>query len=147
MMRIARGVCEAVFLLTLGLTWISSQALAQSSPTRLEQKDPSIAYSAGWAQDTSRSCSGGTAAVSTAPGALATFTFSGPSVRWIGGRAPWSGIANVLLDGGLVAEVDTYSKTEEIRVPMFTLNGLASSTHTLTIQVTGRMNPGATSTY
>ena len=48
----------------------------------------------------------GTAAVSTAPGALATFTFTGPSVRWIGGRAPWSGIANVLLDGGLVAEVD-----------------------------------------
>jgi hypothetical protein len=147
MMRIARGACEAIFLLTVGLTWISSQAMAQSSPTRFEQNDPSVAYNAGWAQDTSRSWSGGTAAVSTSPGALAAFTFTGPSVTWIGGRAPWSGIASVLLDGSLVAEVDTYSKTEEIRVPMFTLNGLANSTHTLTIQVTGRMNPGATSNY
>jgi hypothetical protein len=143
MTKIARGACAAVFLLASGLT--SSQALAQS--TRFEQNDPSVAYSTGWAQDTSRSWSGGTAAVSTAPGALATFTFTGPSVRWIGGRAPWSGIAGILLDGSPVAEVDTYSKTEEIRVPMFTLNGLANSTHTLTIQVTGRMNPGATSTY
>jgi hypothetical protein len=148
MTRIARGACAAGLLLTVGLIWTSSQALAQSSsPTRFEQNDPSVAYNAGWSQDTSRSWSGGIAMVATTPGAQATFTFTGPSVNWIGGRGPWSGIADILLDGSLVAEVDTYSKTEEIRVPMFTANGLANSIHTLTIQSTGRMNSASTSTY
>ncbi|HYT15497.1 MAG TPA: hypothetical protein VEL80_03815, partial [Burkholderiales bacterium] len=127
MTRIARGVCgAAVFLLTFGLPWISSQALAQSSPTRFEETDPSVTLSAGWTEDSSRSWSAATAAASTTSGAQATFTFTGTSVNWIGGRGPWSGIARVAVDGTFVADVDTYSKTEEIRVPMFTVNGLTN---------------------
>jgi len=67
------------------------------------------------------------------------------SVSWIGGRAPVTGIARVSVDGVFLTEVDTYSKTEEIRVPMFTVNGLANTTHTLAIEVTGRQNAAATS--
>ena len=112
---------------------------------RFEETDSSVTLGAGWSEDASRAWSGGTAAVSTTAGAQATFSFTGPSVTWIGGRAPGTGIANVSLDGAFVAEVDTYSKTEEIRVPMFTLNGLTNASHTLTIEVTGQMNPAATS--
>jgi hypothetical protein len=135
-----------VFLLLIfSLAWISPQALAQSSsPKRFEETDPSVAYTSGWGQDASRSWSGGTAAVSTTPGAQATFTFTGPAVNWIGGRAPGTGIARVSLDGVFLTEVDTYSKTEEIRVTMFTLNGLANASHTLTIEATGRVNAAAT---
>jgi len=115
--------------------------------TRFEETDPSIAYTNGWTQDGSRSWSGGTAAFSTAPGAQATFTFTGPSVSWIGGRAPGTGIARISLDGTLLTEVDTYSKTEEIRVPMFTASGLANASHTLTIETTGRQNPAATAAF
>ncbi len=148
MTRIARGVCgAAVFLLTFSLPWISSQALAQSSPTRFEETDPSVTLSAGWTEDSSRSWSAATAAVSTTSGAQATFTFTGPSVNWIGGRGPWSGIARVSVDGAFVAEVDTYSRTEEIRVTMFTVNGLTNASHTLTIEVTGQMNAQAMSNY
>jgi len=131
-----------VVLSTLSLLSIPSLALAQS---RFEETDPSVTSSAGWSLDSSRSWSGGTAGVSTTPGARATFTFSGPSVSWIGGRAPVTGIARVSVDGVFLTEVDTYSKTEEIRVPMFTVNGLANTTHTLTIEVTGRQNAAATS--
>ncbi len=53
---------------------------------RFEETDPSVTSSAGWSLDSSRSWSGGTAGVSTTPGARATFTFSGHSVSWIGGR-------------------------------------------------------------
>src|SRR6266702_950 len=67
------------------------------------------------------------------------------TVNWIGGRSPGTGIARVSLDGVFVSEVDTYSKTEEIRVTMFTANGLSNASHTLTIEVTGRMNAAATS--
>jgi hypothetical protein len=112
---------------------------------RFEDTDPSITYTAGWTQDGISSWSGGTAAFASAPGAQATFTFTGPSVSWIGGRAPDTGIARVLLDGVLLTEVDTYSKTQEVRVPMFAATGLANSSHTLTIEVTGRQNASATS--
>ena len=111
--------------------------------TRIEETDPSIAYTSGWTQDGSRSWSGGTAAFSTAPGAQATFSFTGPSVTWIGGRATGTGIARISVDGVFLREVDTYSKTEEIRVSMFEATGLANTSHTLTIEVTGRKNAAA----
>jgi len=117
-----------------------------SNAVRFEETDSSVTLTSGWASDASKSWSGGTAAVSTAPGAQATFTFTGTSVNWIGGRGPWSGIARVSVDGAFVAEVDTYS-SEEIRVPMFTVNGLTNASHTLTIEVTGQMNAQATSNY
>ncbi len=114
------------------------------STKRFEETDPSVTYSAGWTQDGSRSWSGGTAAFSTTPGAQATFTFTGPSVTWIGGRAASTGIARISLDGVFLTEVDTYSKTVEIRVPMFEATGLSDARHTLTIEVTGRQNASAT---
>ena len=147
MKKIARHDCAAALLLMFGVAWLSPHALAQSTPTRYEQTDASVTYTVGWSQDSSRSWSAGTAAVSTTPGAQATFTFSGPSVNWIGGRGPWSGIARVSVDGAFVAEVDTYSGTEEIRVTMFTVNGLTNASHTLTIGVTGQMNAQAMSNY
>jgi predicted RNA-binding protein with PIN domain len=124
--------------------WISP---LQAAVTRFEETDASVSYTVGWSQgDSSRPWSGGTAATSTAPGAQATFTFTGPAVSWIGGRTPGTGIVRISLDGVFVTEVDTYSKTEEIRVPMFEATGLANASHTLTIEVTGRKNAAATST-
>jgi Big-like domain-containing protein len=120
-----------------------------ASGARFEETDPSVTFipNGGWSQDGSRSWSGGGAALSTTPGAQATFTFTGPSVTWIGGRAPGTGIARISLDGVLLREVDTYSKTEEVRVSMFTASGLANTSHTLTIEVTGRQNPAATAAF
>jgi len=139
MIKIAKRSYAAALISTFGLAWISPQALA-----RVEETDPSVSYTVGWTQgDTSGTWSGGTAAVSTAPGAQAAFAFTGPSVSWIGGRTPQTGIARVFLDGVFVTEVDTYSKTREIRVPMFAATGLADASHTFTIEVTGRQNAAA----
>ena len=141
MLKVGRHPCVAALLAVSSLGWISTQALA-----RVEETNPSVSYTVGWTQgDTSRTWSGGTAAVSSAPGAQATITFTGTSVSWIGGRTPQTGIARVFLDGSLLAEVDTYSKTEEIRVPMFAATGLAEASHTFAIEVTGRQNAAATS--
>jgi Bacterial Ig domain len=113
---------------------------------RFEDTDASVTYTTGWTLgDTSRAWSGGTAAISTATGARATFTFTGPSVTWIGGRNANAGIARVYLDGAFAADVDTYQGTEEVRVTMFTLNGLANTTHTLAIEVTGQKNTASAS--
>jgi len=140
MIKIAKQSYVAALISTFGLAWISPQALA-----RVEETDPSVSYTMGWTQgDTSGTWSGGTAAVSTAAGAQATITFTGTSVSWIGGRTPQTGIARVSVDGVFVSEVDTYSKTAEIRVPMFEATGLANASHTFTIEVSGRQNASAT---
>ncbi len=131
----------------LSAAWISPQAFAQTgaAPARVEETDSSVSYTVGWTQgDSSKTWSGGTAAVSTAPGAQATISFTGTSVSWIGGRTPGTGIARISVDGTFLTEVDTYSKTEEIRVPMFEATGLADTNHTLTIEATGRQNAAAT---
>jgi Bacterial Ig domain len=136
----------------LGIRYTSSPvavAVSNAAPppapaaVRFEETDPSVAYTAGWTEDGSSPWSGGTAAFSTAAGAQATFTFTGTSVSWIGGRAPDTGIARVFLDGVFLAQVDTYSKTQEVRVPMYAASGLADSTHTLMIEVTGQQNAQA----
>jgi chitodextrinase/uncharacterized protein (DUF427 family) len=120
--------------------------VSNTTPTvkRVEETDPSITYTAGWRSDNHGSLSGGGAAISDAAGAQATFTFSGTSVSWIGGRSFETGIARVSLDGSFVREIDTYSQTAEVQVPMFTAVGLANTSHTLTIEVTGQKNAAAT---
>jgi len=136
----------------LGVRYTSNPvAVAVSNPppapapasVRFEDTDPAVTYTSGWTQDTSSPWSGGTAAFSSSAGAQASFTFTGTSVGWIGGRAPDTGIAQVFVDGVLLATVDTYSKTQEVRVPMFTASGLADASHTLTIQVTSQQNASA----
>src|SRR5882672_2890753 len=119
------------------------------SGARFEETDPSVAFTpnSGWTQDGSRPWSGGGAAFSTMPGAQVTFNFTGTSVTWIGGRATGTGIARVSLDGVFLREVDTYSKTEEVRVSMFTASGLANTSHTLTIIATGQQNATATAAF
>jgi hypothetical protein len=141
MMRIAKRSYAAALISMFGLVWASPQAMA-----RVEETDPSVSYTASWTQgDTSETWSGGTAAVSAAPGAQATITFTGTSVTWIGGRTSGTGIASISLDGIFLTEVDTYSKTQETRVPMFEATGLVDGSHTLVIAVTGRQNASATS--
>jgi hypothetical protein len=134
------GVQYTSDLITVTVSNDTTPPTAGPIVTRFEQTDPSVTYTLGWEQDGGRSWSGGTAAYSTTPGAQASFTFTGPSVSWIGARGPQTGIARVFLDGVFVTEVDTYSQTEEIRVPMFAATGLADASHTLTIEVTGRKN-------
>jgi hypothetical protein len=83
--------------------------------------------------------------LSITPGAEATFAFTGTAVTWVGARGNQTGIAEVLLDGILVAEVDTYSSTEQIQAAIYTKTGLANGSHTLTIRVTGRQNAASQS--
>jgi hypothetical protein len=120
---------------------------AAQATKRFEETDPSIAYTSGWSSDSQGGLSGGTAAVSNSAGAQATFTFTGTSVSWIGGRSFETGIAQVFLDGSLVSTLDTYSKTVEVQVPMFTATGLANTSHTLVIQATGQQNAAAVSAF
>ncbi len=117
--------------------------------TRFEETDPSVTYTGVWTHgNLNRAWSMGTVATSNAGGSQATFTFTGTSVSWIGCRKSSTGIANVYLDGVFVAEIDTFASPQEgYQDTIFEARGLASGSHTLTIEATGRQNPAASSGY
>jgi hypothetical protein len=120
---------------------VANNTAPPPAATRFEDTDPSVVYSGpGWRPDAYKALSNGGATASDQAGAQATFTFTGTSVSWIGGRWTEEGIARVFLDGSFVTEVDTYSKTKEVQVPLFTALDLANTSHTLTIEVTGQKN-------
>ncbi len=120
---------------------VSNAPTAPAPVTRYEETDPSVSFGPGWIQDGGLfGWSGGSAQESQTPGAQATFAFTGTSVTWLGMRGPDSGIARVSVDGVFVSQVDMFARSYEVHVPVFKAKGLASGSHTLTIEVTGLKN-------
>ena len=120
---------------------------ATTTNTRVEDTSANIVYGGAWSQgNTARAWSGGTAALaasgptSTGERPRAALTFNGTRVTWIGFRGPQTGIADVYLDGTLVATVDAYAAAEELQAAMFTASGLAAGSHTIAVEATGRKN-------
>jgi hypothetical protein len=80
-------------------------------------------------------------------GGIATFSFTGTGVSWIGLKCNMCGIADVSIDGGAPTPVDTagpaapgaYGLRSE---PVFTASGLTAGPHTLDIAVTGNTTSG-----
>jgi Big-like domain-containing protein len=150
------GLAAGTHTLTIGVTGDKNPAATGTNVvvdaldvrSRIEDQDPSIAYTNGWlragmAKDWSGSApntAGGTAALTRTAGEQATVRFTGTGVSWIGLRGPSYGIARVLVDGVLAATVDTYAATEEVQTVVYTAAGLSDGAHTLTVEVTGDRN-------
>ena len=134
--------------------WIMVDAFDVEPPSpapsvaRFQENSPSATYSADWtAAGVSNLWSGEAAKQSVTVGGRATFTFTGTTVRWIGERGFGTGLANVSIDGQFVAQVDTSTAVQErYQAVLFATSGLASGTHTLTIEVVGRHNEAAGAT-
>ncbi len=108
-----------------------------STVVRYEQDNAAVSYQGNWFPNAGSFNSAGSAVLAMDANSQAKFTFTGTSVSWIGFSDPWSGIAQVYLDGALVATVDSYSATQTAQKVQYTAANLANATHTLTIVVTG----------
>jgi len=86
--------------------------------------------------------SNGTAQVSNETGATAILSFTGTGIAWIALRCELCGIARVLLDGSLVATIDTFASTRDTEI-VFSQRDLAAQGHTLVIEVTGTASPSS----
>src|SRR5262249_3610026 len=84
---------------------------APGSPiwTRVEQGSTAVQFIGDWLANSNPNHSSGSAYLTLVNSVV--FTFSGTGARWVGFSDPWSGIANVYIDGVLKATVDTYSAT------------------------------------
>jgi|SRR6185369_12884224 hypothetical protein len=119
-----------------------------SAALRVEESDvAAVSFSGNWSASDSRGgWSGGTAKESSQKGAMATFTFTGTSVRWLSSRGRNGGIALVRVDGGPAKEVDLFARpNDELHTPAITIYDLSPGQHTLTIEVTGDKSDEASS--
>jgi len=74
--------------------------------------------------------------------ATAILSFTGTGIAWIALRCELCGIARVLLDGSLVATIDTFASTRDTEI-VFSQRDLAAQGHTLVIEVTGTASPSS----
>jgi hypothetical protein len=143
--RALAWLCVSAFLMLVSWSWVPAQvslaAVVPSAPMRVEDNDPRVVYTGVWLTQRRSDLSGGSIVESPYPISTASLTFIGTGIRWIGFKAPWGGIAQVLLDGTPAATIDTYSPSEQTQAVMYTATGLAAASHTITIKVTGSWNP------
>jgi hypothetical protein len=104
---------------------------------RTEQTSPAVTWTGAWSVNNNTVNSGGSAKLSNAAGAKATFTFTGTSVSWIGYRNALAGIAKVYVDGVVKGSVDTYASPGASQTIAYTISGLEYGTHTIIVEATG----------
>lgn len=113
--------------------WIYGPTL---SARALQENASAIRYSTGWGRVLETGSFGGEAMRSTQAGATASLTFSGRSIAWLARGGADRGIAQVRVDGALVATVDLARLTTS-RALAFSKTWSTSGTHTISVRVLG----------
>ncbi len=103
--------------------------------TTRSEHSRSVTYRGRWGNAPYRGYIGGNVTWSTTPGATATLTFTGSSVKWVGPRGPTRGRALVLVDGRVAARVNLWSTSFVARSVLFARSFHSTGRHTLTIKV------------
>jgi hypothetical protein len=112
----------------------------------IQETAGNFAFAGSWARVFLSGASAKYVSRSTTTNATATFTFTGSSVAFVSTRARARGIAEITLDGVVVANVDLYAPTKSPRAVVWAPDSaLAPGTHTVVVRVTGTKNPSATS--
>jgi outer membrane biosynthesis protein TonB len=118
-----------------------AKAAPTPAPTRApvtgtaSERSRTIRYRGGWDSAPHAGYMGGRVAWSKDPGATATFTFTGSSVKWVGPLGPTRGRAVVLIDGRAVARVNLWNSSFVPRAVVFKRTFKNTGRHTLTIRV------------
>jgi hypothetical protein len=110
--------------------------------TRLtQQSSTSVRYTGSWAGQSGISYSGGSVRFARDAGASASLTFNGRSIGWVTTRRPDGGLAQVYVDGVLLATVDTSAGSTTERFVAFSRSWSSYASHTIKIVVmSGRID-------
>ena len=101
----------------------------------------SFAYGSNWStSNVTTDLYNGTAQWNGTGGSTASLTFNGTGAVIYGVKDHDQGIATYSVDGGTAHSVDDYSAHRVPGASLFTVSGLTSGTHTITITVTGTKN-------
>jgi hypothetical protein len=100
--------------------------------TVVQQGSTSIRWNGPWTRRSSSSASGGSLRQSSAPGAIASFTFTGRSVAWVARTGAGFGKAQVVIDNGAPITVDLGSWSGYRKV-VFAWTSASRGTHRIRV--------------
>jgi beta-galactosidase GanA len=123
----------------------------QTGTYTYDDTSSALDYAGSWSHVANQSYTGGdydkTESFSDTTGSSMSVTFTGSAVQWIAPTASNHGIADVYLDGTQVATVDGYSPGTDFQQVEYSVSGLADTSHTLKIVVSGQKNSASSGTY
>src|SRR5258708_19603313 len=96
------GLLRAAFAAALALTMAPSAHAQLLGGSRVEETDPSVTYYGTWSINLNLNHSGGTAKLSTDPGATASLAFTGTGLHWIRYRDQSPRIPSFYLDAAFL---------------------------------------------
>jgi hypothetical protein len=99
----------------------------------VENTDPGIVYTDGWRSTSSAGDHGGSVGYNAATGAAYRHTFTGTRITVYSRLTSSSGIAEVRIDGVLIARYNGYSATAVAQQSVFDSGPLAPALHTITV--------------
>lgn len=123
----------------------AQQFPAEAVLVRAEETTPAAVYAGPWFAWAHPSQSGGAAMVAPGSGCSVTVVVRGRSFRLIGQRGPERGVAEVLVDGVSLVQVDTYAPAYRSQQVLFAVADLATGVHRVEVRWVGA-NPAATGT-
>jgi hypothetical protein len=103
----------------------------------VQQQNAAVTYAGTWAGQTGGGYSAGSVKFASEAAASASYRFRGRSIGWVTTLRPDGGLAQVYVDGVLVATVDTASSDTTARVLAFTKSWTGLATHTIRVVVVG----------
>lgn len=111
----------------------------QNPPQSMDDKD--LVFFGSWDLFTSSVYAGGTGKRAGEAGAYVDVPFYGRAAKVFGNRTANGGIAEIYLDGELVAEIDTYSPAVQYQRELYHTPLLEEGIHVLRVVATGASNP------
>ncbi len=120
--------------------WSGWVAGVKVKPAIYQESYAGLGYSGTWTTETGSAWSGNATRTSVAPGATATFRFNGRAVAWGSRLGPGRGLAEVRLDGVLVATLDLNAPTESPRRVVFAKAWTGVAIHTISVKVLGTVD-------
>ncbi len=121
-------------------TAVDEFTYVNATPTRYQETDGRLIYTAVWTTSTYWPYSMGNAKYSYRSGATVTIPFRGTSLTWVTKTARDLGIASVSVDGGAPVQVDLYSPLTAYKQKVFSTGYLADGLHWVKISHTGTRN-------
>ena len=117
--------------------WSGWIAGARTRPSLFQESYAGMAYTGTWTTQSGTAWSGNATKTSVTPGSTATFRFNGRSIAWGSRLGPDRGLAQVRVDGVLVATIDLRAAAETPRRIVYTKTWSTLAIHTISIRVLG----------
>jgi len=115
-----------------------------SRPVRYEDMREVIHYEGKWQREKGSNYSATSVTQSKVAHSIASLSFIGTGVSWIGTEGSDQGIAKVYIDGNYMGDVDQFNDTPGSMVTSFSVTDLDYGWHTIMIEVTNAKNPAST---